>query len=155
MAVLIHDTRDKVEKHRNVDQYLAAQGHKIVRSKMYVGDIALLNDQAVCIDLKRNLSEVALNVGQQHERFVREIERADEAGIKLIFLIEHGGGIHALEDVAKWNNPRLKVSPLAISGERLFRIMYTMMCKYNIEWHFCDKRNTGKKILELLGVDRQ
>lgn len=152
MAVVCRDTRDRAGKHNNVDDYLVSQGHQIVRSKLYVGDVTLLNNQTVCIDLKRNLAEVVLNVCQQHDRFVREINRANEAGIKLIFLIEHGGQIKSLDDVRGWINPRLKESPLAVSGERLYRIMATMQAKYNIEWRFCDKRVTGKKVLELLGL---
>ena len=149
--VFIHDTRDKPSKHCNVDDYLAGHGHKIVRSKLFVGDIALLNDQTTCIDLKRNLQEVAGNVCQDHARFVRELERAREYGIKLLFLVEHGGAIKTLEDVQNWNNPRLKVSPYAVTGKRLYKIMLTMQEKYGIEWHFCDKRVTGKRIIELLG----
>lgn len=151
--VLIHDTRDKTSKHRNVDEYLLDQGHKVVRSKLFVGDVALLNDQSVCIDLKRNLQEVAVNVGQDHARFKRELERAQEYGIKLIFLVEHGGAIKTLEDVQGWVNPRLKEHPLALTGPRLYKIMLTMQNKYGIEWHFCDKRCTGKRIIELLGQE--
>jgi hypothetical protein len=149
--VYIHDTRDKATKHQNVDEYLIAQGHKVVRSKMFVGDVTLLSDQSVCIDLKRNLQEVAVNVGQDHARFKRELERAQEYGIKLIFLVEHGGAIKTLEDVQGWVNPRLKEHPLALTGPRLYKIMLTMQNKYGIEWHFCDKRCTGKRIIELLG----
>lgn len=152
MAVIVRDTRDKASKHKNVDEYLIAQGHQVVRSKLYVGDVTLLNNQSVCIDLKRNLAEVVLNVCQQHDRFVREINRANDAGIKLLFLIEHGGSIKTLDDVREWVNPRLKESPLAVSGERLYRIMYTMQQRYGIEWHFCDKRCTGKKVIELLNI---
>lgn len=153
MAVIVRDTRDKASKHKNVDEYLVAQGHQVVRSKLYVGDVTLLNNQSVCIDLKRNLAEVVLNVCQQHDRFVREINRANDAGIKLLFLIEHGGSIKTLDDVREWVNPRLKESPLAVSGERLYRIMYTMQQRYGIEWHFCDKRCTGKKVIELLNIN--
>ena len=46
--------------------------------------------------------------------------------------------------------PRLKVSPLAVSGERLFKIMKQMELTYGIEWQFCSKAQTGKKIIELL-----
>lgn len=146
----VHDTRDKATKHRNVDEYLIEQGHKVVRSKLFVGDVSLLNDQSVCIDLKRNLQEVAVNVGQDHARFKRELERAQEYGIHLIFLVEHGGSIKTLEDVQSWNNPRLKEHPLALTGTRLYKIMLTMQNKYGIEWLFCDKRCTGKRIIELL-----
>lgn len=151
MAIFVHDTRDKAGKHDNVDSYLISRGHQIVRSKLYVGDITLLHDQRVCIDLKRNLAEVVTNVTQQHERFTGEIRRAQDANIRLIFLIEHGG-VKTLDDVRKWKNPRLKVSPLAVSGERLFKIMYTMAQRYDVDWEFCDKRCTGKKVLELLGA---
>lgn len=146
----VHDTRDKATKHRNVDEYLIEQGHKVIRSKLFVGDVSLLNDQSVCIDLKRNLQEVAVNVGQDHARFKRELERAQEYGIHLIFLVEHGGSIKTLEDVQSWNNPRLKEHPLALTGTRLYKIMLTMQNKYGIEWLFCDKRCTGKRIIELL-----
>ena len=149
--VFIHDTRDKATKHRNVDEYLIAQGHKVVRSKLFVGDVSLLNDQSTSIDLKRNLAEVAVNVGQDHARFKRELERAQEYGIHLIFLVEHGGAIKTLEDVQNWNNPRLKDHPLALTGTRLYKIMLTMQNKYGIEWLFCDKRCTGKRIIEILG----
>ena len=148
--VFIHDTRDKATKHHNVDEYLIEQGHKVVRSKLFVGDVSLLNDQSVCIDLKRNLQEVAVNVGQDHARFKRELERAQEYGIHLIFLVEHGGSIKTLEDVQNWNNPRLKDHPLALTGTRLYKIMLTMQNKYGIEWLFCDKRCTGKRIIEIL-----
>lgn len=151
----VHDTRDKATKHRNVDEYLVEQGHKVVRSKLFVGDVSLLNNQSVCIDLKRNLQEVAVNVGQDHARFKRELERAQEYGIHLIFLVEHGGAIKTLEDVQGWNNPRLKDHPLALTGPRLYKIMLTMQNKYGIEWLFCDKRCTGKRIIELLGGDER
>lgn len=148
--VFIHDTRDKATKHANVDEYLASKGHQVIRSKMFVGDVTLLNDQSVCIDLKRNLQEVAMNVAQDHARFRREIERAQEYGISLIFLIEHGGAVKTLEDVQGWVNPRQKDHPLALTGPRLYKIMLTIQNKYGIRWEFCDKRCTGKRIVELL-----
>ena len=152
--VFIHDTRDKTTKHKNVDDYLIAQGHKVVRSKLYVGDITLLNNQSVCIDLKRNLQEVCQNVCQDHARFKRELERAAEYEIKLVFLVEHGGSIKTLDDVKDWKNPRLKDHPLAMSGERLYKVLLTMQNKYGIDWQFCDKRCTGKRILEILGGEQ-
>lgn len=127
----------------------------MVRSKLFVGDVSLLNDQSVSIDLKRNLAEVAVNVGQDHARFKRELERAQEYGIRLIFLVEHGGSIKTLEDVHNWANPRLKDHPLALTGLRLYKIMLALQNKYGIEWHFCDKRCTGKRIIELLTEGRK
>jgi len=72
----------------------------------------------------------------------------------MIVLIEHSQRIRKLEDVIEWKNPRLKVSPLAVSGERLFRIMKAMEIKYGIEWQFCGKAQTGKRIIEILRSDQ-
>ena len=151
---IIHDTRDKAGKHENVDNYLMANGHKIIRSKLFVGDVSLLTDQSVCIDLKCDLQECCGNLAQQHKRFTAECIRAQENGIKLIVLVEHGGQIKSLESVKNWVNPRLKVSPYAISGERLYRLMLTYSDKYGVEWRFCDKRTTGRIIVEILGGER-
>lgn len=149
----VHDTRDKIDKHKNVDDYLEGEGHKIVRTKMFVGDITLLNNQSICIDLKKDLLEVCGNVAQQHERFCAELRKAKENEIKLIILVEQKG-IGCLDDVREWVNPRLKKSPLAISGERLHKILYSLEKKYGCEFRFCEKKDTGKVIVDLLLGDK-
>lgn len=109
-----------------------------------------MNDQSVCIDLKRNLAELCGNVCQQHKRFRAELERANEYGIKLVVLCEHGKNITCLSDVMQWVNPRLKKSPMAVSGERLYKILSTMSQKYSVDFLFCTKAETGQRIIELL-----
>ena len=148
--LFIHDTRDKPGKHKNVDAYLKANGHQIVRSKMYVGDIALMNDQTVCIDLKKDLQELHQNVCQQHVRFRNELIRARDANISLLFLCEHGPDIMTLSDVRNWENPRLKVSPLALSGMELYKRLVSIENKYHVTFLFCEKRNTGAEIIRIL-----
>jgi hypothetical protein len=59
--------------------------------------------------------------------------------------------VKTLKDVIDWKNPRLKKSPLAVDGERLYRIMRNMAVTYGFGWAFCDKVHTGKKIIEILG----
>lgn len=112
-----------------------------------------LDNPRIIVDRKQSLSEVAHNVCQDHARFKRELERANEYGIHLIFLVEHGGSIKSLEDVSNWNNPRLKLSPKALSGKGLYKRMLTIQNRYGVEWHFCDKRATGKRIIQLLDIN--
>ena len=152
--LFIHDTRDKPGKHKNVDAYLKANGHQIVRSKMYVGDIALMNDQTVCIDLKKDLQELHQNVCQQHARFRNELIRARDANISLLFLCEHGPEIMTLSDVRNWENPRLKVSPYVLDGPELYKRLVTIESKYNTRFYFCTKQDTGKRIIQLLTDNR-
>jgi len=145
------DTREKARAIKTVLAEFDKQGIKHISSKLYVGDYMNLDNPKVIIDRKQNLNEVCSNVCQDHKRFITEITKAEDAGIKLIFLIEHSNRIKCLEDVNGWYNPRLKTSPLAVSGQRLFKILYSIKMKYGVEFLFCDKAHTGKRIIELLG----
>lgn len=144
---------DSREKSRAITKILAAfdkLGIDYLVSKLPVADYMSYDNPRLVIDRKQNLSEICLNVCQQHKRFVAELELAQSHGIKVIVLCEHGGNIKSIEDVIKWQNPRLKESPLALSGERLYKIMCAMQGKYGIEWQFCNKADTGKRIVEIL-----
>jgi len=149
MGVVVVDTR---EQKNHVKDYLDARGIRNVRSKLYCGDYALLSDQSLCVDRKKDLGEVCGNLCQQHARFRDEMSRAKAAGIRLVFLVEHGGAIRTLEDVLKWENPRLEVSPYALNGAALYRRMATAAERYGVAWEFCRKQDTGRRICEILGV---
>ena len=169
---IARDTRDKIGSHNNVDLGLERRGFKVVRTKLYVGDVTLLNDQTTCIDLKQGLQEVYGNiVGGQHERFVRECRRAQEAGIRLVILVEQAG-ICTVQDVSSWKNPRISKweklrdahkqgkrmsEPLnpypPVSSERLSKAMQTISDRYGVEWRFCAKSETVNVICEVLGIE--
>lgn len=144
---------DSREKAKAIKKILATFDESDVQyfvSKLPVGDYMSLDNARLSVDRKQNLSELCSNVCQQHERFRTELEKANKYGIKLVILCEHGGKVKTLQDVLNWKNPRLKESPLAVSGERLYRILSTMSKKYGVDILFCDKRNTGKEIIRIL-----
>lgn len=147
---IIADTREKPHAIRNILNYFDKNGIEVIRKKLDVGDYMTDPPGRISVDRKQNLIEVAGNVCQQHKRFSAECLRAKESGIQLVFLVEHGGAIKTLEDVQEWKNPRLDVSPYAVSGKRLYQIMKTYEAKYGVRWEFCDKRSTGRRIVELL-----
>lgn len=150
IKTIITDSREKQKAIKKILEHFDKVGIQYYSSKLPVGDYMSLDNARLCIDRKQNLSELCSNVCQQHDRFRSELERANKLGIKLVILCEHGGQIKSLEDVLNWKNPRLKESPLAVSGERLYRILSTMSKKYNVDFVFCDKRNTGKEIVRIL-----
>lgn len=145
------DTREKARAITKIIAELDKQNIQHFSSKLFVGDYMNPDNPRLIIDRKQNLQELCGNVCQQHKRFTGELKRAQEYGFKLIILCEHGGNIKRLEDVDKWYNPRLKESPLAVSGQRLFKILSTMSKTYNVDFLFCNKSETGKRIIELLG----
>lgn len=163
------DTREKKKEVERIEQQFDALGVYHFRSKLPVGDYMNLDNPRLVIDRKHDLGELCTNVTQQHERFKRELLRAEEIGIKLIILCEHGEGIKSLEDVFFWKNPRrqqykwvtvngrprrVKIDPkkMAISGEALYRTLNTIKDRYGVEFYFCTQEETGQRIVELLGV---
>lgn len=144
------DTREKARAIKKIIAEFDSQGVSHISSKLYVGDYMNLDNPKLIVDRKQNLLEVATNLIQQHDRFINEIKRANSAEIKLIFLVEHGGLIKTLDDVQRWKNPRLKDSKFAVSGERLYKMISVLCAHHNVEFVFCNKQETGNKIIEIL-----
>lgn len=144
------DSRE--QKYDHIIKYFDSQEIKWVRSKCVVGDYVNLENPMVVIDRKKDLQEVAGNVCQQHDRFVRELELARDLGYRMIVLIEEPN-IKYLNEVFGWYNWRKKKNPKAISGQTLGKIMLTMSHKYGVEWQFTTKAKCGEKIIELLEVN--
>ena len=151
--VICVDTREKPRAIKRILAEFDRKGVKYVRFGITFADYFNPLRPGIVIDRKQNLNEVARNVTVDRKRFVREIERCSAAGCRMIVLVEHGNTIRKLEDVIGWRNPRLKDSPYAVSGDRLFKIMKAMADYYGIEWRFCNKQSTGRKIIEILGGD--
>lgn len=148
------DTREHKWERARIERQLAQLGVKTIASKLYVGDYQSWDNPRLVIDRKKDLLELCGNVTQQHERFRKELVKAQEAGIKLIILCEQDG-IHTLEDVYFWDNPRIEESPKATTGYALYRSLKTISEKYDVDFAFCSKRETGSRIVELLGNGKE
>ena len=153
MITIQIDTREHAGQVERIESQFDSIGVKHFRSKLYVGDYQSLDNPRLVVDRKKDLQELCGNVCQQHERFRAELIRAQEAGIQIVILCEHGRSIKVLEDVYFWENPRRRTSPGAISGQRLFKVLSTMKEKYGVRFEFCDKRQTGRRIVEILTDD--
>ena len=144
---------DSREKSRAIRKVLAefdrrGVGHFV--SKLYVGDYMNMENPRLVVDRKQSLIEVCGNVCQDHDRFRAELIRAYQAGIHVVILVEHSAEVACLEDVLLWENPRRKKSEKALSGQTLYRILQTLERKYACEFQFCDKDETGARIIEIL-----
>lgn len=159
------DSREHKWEMARVQRQLESLGVKTIVSKLYVGDYQSLDNGRLVIDRKKDLQELCGNVCQQHERFRAELLRAQEAGIQIIILCEHGSDITSLQDVYFWQNPRkhevkwrtvngrkIKTveSSRAVDGEQLYKSLITMRDKYGVRFEFCTKDITGQRIKELL-----
>lgn len=194
--IVIEDKAQQEGKHRLKHDYWDKTDICWQRFPLPVGDYILANEQVLdvigrkqkrdievkkmdflgtykqSVDTKKDMQEIVGNIcGQQHERFRDECILAQNNGIKLYVLIENTDGIRKLEDVFKWQNPRMhrynkiaymhrlgkwqniplpKAAPT--NGQTLAKAMLTMQAKYGVEFHFCRPEEAGKRILELLEV---
>ena len=147
--VLFEDVRNKPGKHKNIWAYCKQNGIEIIRTKLLIGDYQISNKGDIVVDTKFGVSEIAMDVFQDHERFRAECERAQKCGIKLIVLVEEALPEGRLDKwvspLGKDGKPRHKFDPAVLR-----KALYTMQERYGVSIRFCDGRSTGKVLLAYL-----
>ena len=142
---IIIDSREKKCEH--IKSWLDKHGIEYEVKKLDVGDYQIEGKLCISVDRKQNLQELSKNLmnAKDHSRFWKEVRRAREQKIKLFVLMEHGGQIKSIEDVAKWEDKYSGVSGRALASE-----IYRVHIAYGVEFLFCDKRSTARRIIEIL-----
>ena len=161
------DSREKARAIKKIVEEFDRQDIKHPISKLMVGDYMNYDNPRLIVDRKQNLSELCSNVCQDHDRFRRELMLAKENDIQMVFLVEHGKGIERLEDIIWWDNPRRwkriknletgkfeDVETKAMEGDVLYKILKTQEKKYGCRFEFCEKKDTGRRIVEILGEQK-
>lgn len=163
------DTRQQKGKHVVKEKWWASHGVSTVRRKLDFGDY-MADGSNVSVDTKRTIDEVAQNIGgRKHDRFKRECQRAQDAGYKLVVLVENYEKVTEVGDLHGWVNGHCRMcrmcNPYAkgkcakhgtnkpIQGPRLMKSMQTMEERYGVRFEFCKPRESAQRICELLGVE--
>ena len=153
MKYLLIDTREKPKAIKNIIKTLDEAGIQHESTKLLFGDYMDYNNPGLVIDRKQNIAELAKNCTVEAERFKRELERAQRANSRLVILVEQDSytdrgtkqKVETISDLMLWSSPHTE-----IRGEKVFRVLSGWINKYNISVEFCNKRDTGRKILEIL-----
>ena len=194
-VLIIEDKGQKEGLHILKNRYFKSHDIEVLRAPLPVGDYIIATDKVkdvihrksarkmelkkmdflgtydVSVDTKKDMQEIVGNIcGKAHPRFRDECILAQNNGIKLYVLVENTCGVKSVQDVFKWQNPRLhrynriafmhsqgswlsmplpKAKPT--SGETLAKAMLTMQLKYGVEFVFCRPEDAGAKVIELLG----
>lgn len=149
--IIQEDSRQHAGKHELKHQALEAAGHRIIRSKVVVGDYCA--PPIIAVDTKENMAEIAQNIGggkQEHQRFINELKLARDIGCRLYILVENEEGIRSVADVQRWRNPRTAYSPNCIQGPRLAKAMTTIEERYGCRFRFCSPQEAAEIIVDLL-----
>lgn len=165
---IIEDVGQKQGQHENIRLHCEGKGIILRRQKLNTGDYILA--PRIAVDTKQGMGEVYSNLVQDHDRFRNECIRAQQDGTVLVILIENNEGLRCLDDVERWDNPRVheyyakyawalaarkngktvKLPAPPISNKRLIKMMETMRERYGVQWMFCSYEETGQKIVEVL-----
>lgn len=167
---IIVDTREHQSEWNRISKQFDELEVKYFRSKLFCGDYQSMDNTRLVVDRKKDLQELYGNICAQHERFKRELLRAMEQGIKIVILCEHGEDVKSLEDVyffyqpptKRWrvvkkevNGKEVKVRESymqkEINGKSMYKSFCTIHDRYNVDFVFCTKEETGRKIMEILG----
>lgn len=151
--ILLIDTREKPRAILKIQEYFKLNHIRTDRTKLYVGDYQFLQNPYIVVDRKQNIAELAKNCTVDSQRFKAELERAREAGVTVVVLVEQNRyvdrkvpiHVRGISDLIRWTNPHS-----TIRGEQIFRILSGWVNKYPLRIEFCDKRSTGKRIIEIL-----
>lgn len=172
MPDIYEDTRQKVGKHESKRRWFESHGVSIERRALATGDYERADGLSnVLVDTKSGIDELAMDVGREHARFVRELERAREAGCRLVVLVECGHPYRELDDVAKWYpqpcrrcqcrgvtcEPRSggrcrKFKRKPMQGPTLLSILRTLERNHGCRFELCHPFRAAARICELLGV---
>ena len=153
MKFLLIDSREKPKAIRSIVKYFDSIGLVHETSKLFIGDYQDFNRPQIIVDRKQNIAELAKNCTADHERFRRELERAQKANTTLVVLVEQNRykdrdrwiHVETVEDLMLWESPHT-----TIRGEKVYRVLRSWMAKYPLRVEFCDKRNTGRRIYEII-----
>ena len=151
--VIVEDSRNQIGKHKNINAYLKSVGLRVIRSKLIVGDYVIANRQDTSIDTKKDMVEVSQDIFRDHRRFRDECQLAKDCEIRLVVLIEDNS-VADYDELLTWVNPQPNRSALTPNGERCFKVMKAMEYTYGVEFQFCKKSDTGRRILEILTEGR-
>lgn len=151
--MLLVDSREKPKAIKSILKYFESEGVKYSVTKLFIGDYMEYSNPSLIVDRKQNIAELAKNCTADHDRFKRELERAKSVGAELVVLVEQNRykdrdnwiRVEAIEDLMLWESPHT-----TIRGEKVYRVLRSWMAKYPLRVEFCDKRQTGRRIYEII-----
>lgn len=167
------------DKHKLKHDWWAAHGVEVVRCRFdgkheapfSFGDYGVEGSNIV-IDTKASLAEVSANLGRDHSRFKREMQRANDDGCVLVILIETKEAA-CIDDVMKWCNthcirckhrgkpcdPRDRDeicirhgTKKPLQGDTVAKQMKTIQANRFVRFEFVRPEESARRICEILGV---
>lgn len=140
------DSREHPNAIRGIIAYFDRMGIEHETRALETGDYMLDGQPGRVVDRKQSLDELAHNLlSRDRARFYREVRRAANAHQQLIILCECGAKYRGAEMLKAWKSYYGKTNGFSLYGE-----IVRVAIAYGVKFYFCDKADTGRRIVELL-----
>lgn len=166
---LIQDTREKVGKKLEIDNYFKEKNIKILRSKLPFGDYCRTDKMNLSIDVKCSSLELFNCLTKDHIRFRNEIKGANDFNFGIVILIEEEDFYATLDTFRDWyriplwksdgwkvvngkkHKTHSKGEPMTkVDVNAIVKAMKTMQQKYAVLFKFTTKERCGSDIINIL-----
>ena len=168
--MVTEDSRQQQGKHTHIATWMEAHGVAFEQRSRALpfGDYVSDNGSNVAVDTKKDVQELVMDVGRDHDRFVRECERASDAGFRLVVLVESSARYNDRAELARWVSdvcrrcrrcdPRFSAGCPAkrskpMQGSTLAKILDAMERRHGVRFEFVSKARCARRICELLGEE--
>ena len=143
--IIIQDTREK--QPWNFEAY---DGVEQVVAKIDAGDYVIQGqEQLIAIDRKKSVSELSINLGAQHQRFARELERMGNFEHRYVICEFPYEKLVMFPKGA--NLPKHVLKKIRVSGKFLVRRVEELSEKYGVKFLFCMNRMEAQdRAMELI-----
>lgn len=168
MPTIYCDTRQHEGKHVIKEKWWRSHGIELVQRALPFADY-WADGSNVAVDTKKDVQELAMDVGKDHERFRRECEKARDAGYRLVILVERAERYCTRAALAQWVSTVCRrcrmCDPREVKGRRCRRgnkplqgatvaeIIGDMSEKYGVRFEFVSATECPRRVCELLGID--
>lgn len=165
---IICDTRQQANKHLNIDQWFTDHGVRYFYRKLDFGDYQRDDGFSnITIDTKKDMQELAGNLGREHDRFVRELDRARDAGYRIYILVEELEAYNDHSKIDLWvsrvcrqchkcdpRKSKCKVKRFKpMNGVTMRKIIERLEADHGARFIWCKRGDTARIICDLLGVE--
>ena len=145
--MIVVDSREK--KNQHILDYFITYNIPYVIKKMDIADYMVDGIGNNVVDRKQNLDELMHNLfGKDKRRFYNEMRLAYENHVKITIVCEHGLKIDSVAAVGRFRSTHSK-----ITGQQLRAEIERVRLAYGAQFVFCEKWQTAKTILKILGVN--
>lgn len=141
--IIIQDTKEKMPWH--FDIYDCCDG-QVVQS-LKTGDYTVKGyESLICLERKRTVGEIAINLGSKVKQFKAEFERMST--FRFRFIICEFPSSKILEFPRGSGIPQRVWPKLRINGKYIFSLLHSLCDEFSVDLHFCDCREDA----ELLAI---